>query len=136
MTTLAVTGYMDLTDDTVPVVRAELDALLAPYASDGLVGLSCIAKGVDSLFAQAVLEAGGRLVVVVPSRDYRKRKVTPDHAAVFDRLTAAASEVLVMPHETATREAYEAANGELLRRADRAGLPVDAVWPEGAARRG
>ncbi|MBB1246850.1 hypothetical protein GL263_25345 [Streptomyces durbertensis] len=143
------------------MVRAELGALLAPYASDGLVGLSCIAKGADSLFAEAVLEAGGRLVVVVPSKDYRERRVKPEHAAVFDRLTAAASEVLVMPRETATGEAYEAANGELLRRADRlvavwdgrpptgrggtgdfvvgageAGLPVDVVWPEGAARRG
>ncbi|MBW1597501.1 hypothetical protein [Streptomyces sp. JJ38] len=160
MTILAVTGHMDLTDDTVPLVRRALRKILAEYRGGELVGISCIAKGSDSLFAEAVLEAGGRLVVVIPSQDYRERKVKPDHAATFDRLTAAASEVVVMPHATADRSAYEAANTVLLERGERlvavwngqppgakgggtadvvlaarsSGLPVDVVWPEGAAR--
>ncbi|MEU1665759.1 hypothetical protein ABZ547_19510 [Streptomyces sparsogenes] len=161
MTTIAVTGHMDLTEDSVPLVRAELDKILAAYEPAGLVGVSCIARGSDSLFAEAVLAVGGRLVVVVPSRDYREAKVKPDHAATFDRLMGAAHEVVVMPHATANREAYEAANAVLLERADRlvavwngqpptgkgggtadvvyeargAGLPVDVVWPDGASRR-
>ena len=159
MTTIAVTGHMDLTDTSAGLVRKALVELLSGYA-DGLIGVSCIARGADSLFAEAVLEVGGRLVVVLPSRDYRKTKVKPDHAPVFDRLRGAAAEVVTMPYETAGRAAYEAANSELLRRADRliavwdgsppsgkgggtadtvaearaAGLPVDVVWPEGAAR--
>ncbi|KPC93683.1 hypothetical protein [Streptomyces albus] len=162
MTTLAVTGHMDLTDETVPLVRDALDKVLADYEPAGLVGVSCIAKGSDSLFAEAVLDAGGRLVVVLPSRDYRDAKVKPEHAPTFDRLRAAASQVVVMPHETANRAAYEAANAELLRRADRLvavwdgrppsgkgggtadtvqlarteGLAVTVVWPPGAARTG
>jgi hypothetical protein len=162
VTIIAVTGHMDLTGDTVPLVRAALDDLLKPYADGGdLVGVSCIAKGADSLFAEAVLAAGGRLTVVVPSRDYRRTKVKPDHAALFDRLAEAADEVLVLPNDTADRRAYEAANAVLLQRADRlvavwdgeppsgkgggtadtvleaqaAGIPVDVVWPAGAARR-
>ncbi|OMI39048.1 hypothetical protein [Streptomyces sparsogenes] len=161
MTTIAVTGHMDLTEDSVPLVRAELDKILAGYEPAGLVGVSCIARGSDSLFAEAVLAVGGRLVVVVPSRDYREAKVKPDHAATFDRLRDAAQEVVVMPYATASREAYEAANAVLLERADRlvavwdgqpptgkgggtadvvyeareAGLPVDVVWPDGASRR-
>ncbi|GAA0937424.1 MULTISPECIES: hypothetical protein [Streptomyces violaceusniger group] len=161
MTTIAVTGHMDLTDASVPLVRGELDRLLAAYDPAGLVGVSCVAKGGDSVFADAVLAVGGRLVVVIPSRDYRQAKVRPDHAATFDRLVAAADEVLVMPHETANRQAYEAANAVLLERADRlmavwdgrppsgkgggtadvvgqargAGVPVDVVWPDGASRR-
>ncbi len=161
MTTLAVTGHMDLTDDSVPLVRAALRALLAQHAGPDLVGVSCIAAGSDSLFAEEVLAAGGKLIVVVPSKDYRQAKVKPGHAAVFDRLRDAVSEVLVMPHETANRAAYESANTVLLERGDRlvavwngeppsgkgggtadvvllaqgAGLPVDVVWPEGAARR-
>ncbi|MFI1015301.1 hypothetical protein [Streptomyces sp. NPDC020965] len=161
MPTLAVTGHMDLTDDSVPLVRAALRELLAAYGSD-LTGVSCIAAGADSLFAQEVSAVGGRLVVVIPSRDYRQRKVRPEGAAVFDRLVAAAVEVVTLPQETADRGAYEAANSELLRRADRlvavwdgrppagkgggtadtvvaaraAGIPVDVVWPEGVARRG
>ena len=64
----------------------------------------------------------------------------PDHAPVFDRLVEAAEEVLVLPHETANRQAYEAANAVLIERADQLvavwnGAPVDVVWPDGAARR-
>ncbi|WNZ09988.1 hypothetical protein [Streptomyces sp. 11x1] len=163
-TTIAVTGHLDLTERAVPLVRAALDELLKPYAGDAgpLVGVSCIAKGADTVFAEAVLAAGGRLVVVVPSRDYRRGVVEPEHGGSYDRLSAAAEEVVVLPYETADREAYEAANAVLVQRADRlvavwdgapptgmgggtadavvaaraAGIPVDVVWPEGAARGG
>lgn len=162
MTTIAVTGHMDLTEDSVPLVRNALDELLKAYDPAELVGVSCIAAGSDSLFADAVLAAGGRLVVVLPSQDYRQAKVKPNYAETFDRLVKAADEVCVMPHETANRQAYETANRTLLDRADRlvavwngvppsgkgggtadvvveareAGMPVDVVWPEGAQRRG
>ncbi|MEU1600214.1 hypothetical protein ABZ468_47560 [Streptomyces sp. NPDC005708] len=161
MTTIAVTGHMDLTEDSVPLVRTALDELLKQYADDSeLVGVSCIAKGADSLFAEAVLAVGGRLTAVIPSQDYRQNKVKPDHAVLFDFLVEAAEEVLVLPHETANRQAYEAANAILIERADRlvavwngeppsgkgggtadtvleaqaACIPVDVVWPDGAAR--
>lgn len=160
MTTIAVTGHMDLSETTVPLVRADLEKRLADYDPVQLTGLSCIAKGADSLFAESVLAVGGRLVVVVPSEDYRRAKVKPEHVATFDRLRSAAGEVLVMPYETANRQAYEAANAVLLERADRLmavwdgrspsgkgggtadvvveargmGLPVDVVWPEGSER--
>lgn len=162
VTTLAVTGHMDLTDASVSLVRDALQDLLAGYGGPDLVGVSCIAAGSDSLFAEAVLAAGGRLVAVIPSQDYRQTKVRPQHAPLFDKLIEAADEVLTMPFETAGREAYEAANHVLLDRADRliavwngqppggkgggtadvvvdaraAGIPVDVVWPEGAERIG
>ncbi|WP_327183004.1 hypothetical protein [Streptomyces sp. NBC_01334] len=163
MTTIAVTGHMDLTEDSLPLVRSALDDLLGRYAHDGrLIGVSCLARGADLLFAEAVLAAGGRLTVVVPSRDYRLSQVGPADAPLFDRLLAAAAEVLVLPREKAGRQAYEAANTVLIERADRlvavwngepptgrgggtadtvlearaASLPVDVVWPEGAARGG
>ncbi|MFI1168609.1 hypothetical protein ACH4UM_34850 [Streptomyces sp. NPDC020801] len=163
MTTIAVTGHMDLAVDSVPLVRAALDGLLRPYAHGGtLVGVSCIAEGSDSVFAESVLANGGRLVVVIPSLDYRRTVVGPDHAPLFDHLVEAAGEVLVIPHETADRAAYDAANNVLLERADRLvavwngeppsgkgggtadvvlqarakGIPVDVVWPEEARRAG
>ncbi|MGW2591943.1 hypothetical protein ACWCXC_16990 [Streptomyces sp. NPDC001515] len=161
MTTLAVTGHMDLTDESVPLVRTALRALLSQYGEE-LTGVSCIAAGADTLFAEEVTAAGGRLVVIIPSQDYRSRKVQPEHGPVFDRLVDAAAEVHTLPCETANRAAYEAANAELLKRADvlvavwdgappsgkgggtadtvvearAAGLPVEVVWPEGASRRG
>lgn len=164
MTTIAVTGHLDLTEGTASLVRTALDDLLRPYAGDGgpLVGVSCVAKGADTLFAEAVLAAGGRLVVVVPSRDYRRSTVEPGHRASYDLLVEAAEEVVVLPYETSDRQAYEAANAVLVERADRlvavwdgtpptgrgggtadavlearaAGVPVDVVWPDGAARCG
>jgi len=161
MTSLAVTGHMDLTEESAPLVRAALRGLLREHGGD-LTGVSCIAAGADTLFAEEVTALGGRLVAVIPSQDYRSAKVKGDHAPIFDRLVEAAVEVLVLPHETANRSAYEAANAELLKRADRlvavwdgcppsgkgggtadtveqaraAGLPVDVVWPNGAARKG
>lgn len=159
MTTIAVTGHMDLTESTVPLVQEALRDLLREYRASDLIGVTCLARGSDTLFAEAVVEVGGRLVVVLPSQDYRQAKVKPDHAPAFDRL-ATAAEVVTMPYDTANREAYEAANAELLKRADRlvavwdgvpptgkgggtadtveqarsAGVPVDVVWPSGAQR--
>ncbi|MFF4051958.1 hypothetical protein ACFYZ5_35480 [Streptomyces chartreusis] len=161
MTALAVTGHMDLTKDSVPLVRESLRETLKPYAAKGgLVGVSCIAKGSDSIFAEVVLELRGSLVAVIPSKDYRQNKVKPDHAATFDRLIDAADEVIVLDNETANRAAYEDANRTILQRAERlvavwngeppsgkgggtadtvleareVGLPVHVVWPQGAAR--
>ena len=163
MTTLAVTGHIDLTEDSMPLIRGALANLLTRYTTDGrLIGVSCLAKGADSLFAEAVLTAGGRLIAVIPSQDYRRHQVRPDQAPLFDHFVESAEEVVVLPHTTANRQAHEAANTVLLQRADRlvavwngepptgrgggtadtvlearaAGIPVDVVWPEGAARRG
>lgn len=153
---VAVTGHMNITENTAVLVRADITRRLADVP--GLVGVSCIARGADSVFAQAVLEAGGRLEVVLPSRNYREARVKPDHASFFDDLVARASVVRVMDFAEAGRAAYEAANEALLASADRLiavwdgeggeaggtgsvvklarerGVAVDVVWPEGAAR--
>ncbi|MGW2488346.1 hypothetical protein ACWCV9_14160 [Streptomyces sp. NPDC001606] len=162
MVTIAVTGHMDLADETVGPVRAELRDLLAGLRNDTLVGRSCLARGADTLFAEVVLSLGGRLSVIIPSRDYREAVVRPADLAAFDALRKAASDVVVMPYEHAGRAAYEAANRRLLQGADRlvavwdgsaptsrgggtadtvaaarsAGLAVDVVWPVGAVRSG
>ncbi|WP_326727976.1 hypothetical protein [Streptomyces phaeochromogenes] len=162
MTTIAVTGHMDLADEATGPVRAALRALLAEFRGDTLVGRSCLAVGADSLFAEEILALGGRLSVILPSRDYREAVVRPEDLARFDALRDAAEDVTVMPYEHAGREAYEAANHRLLQQAHRlvavwdggapsgrgggtadtvavaraAGLTVDVVWPSGARRTG
>ncbi len=153
------TGHRDLTEASVPLVRRVLREFLGPYAAEGITGLSCLADGADSLFAEAVLALGGRLVAVIPARDYRERQVGDVQGATFDRLIAAAAEVLVLGHDSAGGQAYEDANRELVRRAHRlvavwdgetstaqggtatavaaarrAGLPLHVVWPAGASR--
>jgi predicted Rossmann fold nucleotide-binding protein DprA/Smf involved in DNA uptake len=156
MVRIGVTGHMDITDDSARLIYEEIAQLIAEY--DTVTGVSCIARGADSVFAQAILDAGGRLEVVVPSRNYRAKKVKPDHAELFDDLVERAALVEVMPFEDAGPEAYEAANeivagsvdrlvavwdgqpgkrggtGTVVELARAKGVPVDVVWPSGAQR--
>ncbi|HUR08693.1 MAG TPA: hypothetical protein VM347_39565 [Nonomuraea sp.] len=46
---------MDLTADSIPIVSAAIREYLAQNSTD-LTGVSCIARGADSLFAAAVLD--------------------------------------------------------------------------------
>ncbi|MFD7788316.1 hypothetical protein ACFV4Q_35280 [Streptomyces nojiriensis] len=159
MATIAVTGHANLTGASLPLVAEALATLLARYPAAELTGMSCLAAGADTVFADAVLALGGRLVAVLPSSDYRARMPAGPHAAAFDRLLQAAAEVKVMPYRRAGAPAYAAANRLLLGRAEllvavwdggpggrtggtgdavaaaRAqGMPVEVVWPAGAAR--
>ncbi|WP_067647221.1 hypothetical protein [Nocardia harenae] len=158
MVRIGVTGHMNITDVTATAVYTAVRTLLAEHEPGELVGVSCIARGADSVFARAVLDSGARLEVVLPSRNYRSAKVKPDHAAEFDDLTTRATAIRVMDFEDAGREAYEAANEAVLGTVDRLvavwdgdtgqaggtgsvvalarerGVPVDVVWPAGADR--
>lgn len=157
---VAVTGHMDVADDATELIRSAIDTKLEELRrrSDSIVGISCIARGADSIFAKAILDQGFTLEVVLPSKNYRTDKVKPHDLERFDTLATAASVVHVMPFNDAGREAYEAANSTLLRQADiliavwdgdeskrggtgtvvaearTIGIPVTVIWPEGAHR--
>lgn len=119
---VAVTGHMNITAATIPLVAAAIRDHLGQIPD--LVGVSCIARGADSVFAQAVLDVGGTLEVILPAADYREAKVKPDHAPLFDELLGKATIVKTMPFPTANRYAYEAANNAMLDTADE----LVAVW--------
>jgi hypothetical protein len=149
---------MSLTPDSVPLVAAGIRQVLS--AHDGpLVGVSCLARGADQVFARVVLELGGRLDVVLPAADYRERKVKPDNREEFDELIGRSSTVRVLPFETSNQDAYAAANevvftsvdtlvavwdgappdarggtADAVEAARARGIPVTVVWPDGAAR--
>jgi hypothetical protein len=157
---IAVTGHMNLTVETEELVRqAVMNELASCCKPAELIGISCIARGADTIFAQAVLDGGGRLEVVLPSADYRQVKVKPDHAARFDLLIDRAEKVHVGRSATANRAAYEEANEILLSASDvlfavwdgaqgadkggtasvvelaeSRGLAVRVIWPDGARR--
>lgn len=159
MPRIAITGHMNLTADSVPLVYQAITGALASYASHELTGISCIARGADSIFAQAVLDVGGKLEVVLPAASYREKKIEPDQAPQFDELIRQATMVRVMPYEEANRVAYEATNEVLASTCDTLfaiwdgqrgvdkgstasvveyarsrGVPVEVIWPEGASR--
>lgn len=159
MPRIGITGHSNLTADTVPLVADGIRAVLAEHPASGLVGVTCLARGADQVFARVVLALGGAVEVVLPAADYRERKVKPGNAADFDALISTAATVHTMPFTESNREAYMAASEHVLGTVDamiavwdggpsgghggtadvvdaarERGLPVTVVWPDGAER--
>lgn len=158
MTRIAISGHRGLPPETTAAVAAEIRARVAQRADGDLVGVSCLADGPDTLFAQAVLRFGGSLVVVVPARKYRE-SLPAEHHSVYDELLTAASEVIALDREDSDSEAHQAGSVRMLDNADellavwdgkpargyggtadvvaaarRRGMPVTVVWPAEASR--
>ncbi|ASO21566.1 hypothetical protein FHR81_003210 [Actinoalloteichus hoggarensis] len=156
---IGVTGHSNLTADSEPLIAEAIRERLRDRAPGGLVGVTCLARGADQVFAEVICELGGAVEVVLPAADYRARKVKPDNAARFDRLLGRASSVHTMPFDTSSSAAYMAASERLLDGVDEViavwdgrpsagsggtadvviaarqrGLPVSVVWPTGAGR--
>jgi hypothetical protein len=155
---IGVTGHSNLTPDSLTTVAEAVHAVLADL-DEPITGVSCLARGADQVFARVVLEMGHRLEVVLPSADYRERKVKPDNRTDFESLIERAASVRVLPFDTANRDAYAAAGdavlddvatlvavwdgsppdgrggtAETVWAARERGVPVTVVWPDGARR--
>lgn len=118
-----VTGHSNITDATSELVREEIVALLRAK-DDDFTGMTCLARGADQAFADAVLEVGGLLSVVVPAHDYFDH-ISDAGALIRCRafLAAAASKV-TMDRETSGPEAYLDASRYLISQCDH----LVAVW--------
>lgn len=155
---VGITGHRGLPTPSETLVRAALAAELRTYPADELVGVSCLADGPDAWFAQAVLDHGGALEVVVPAARYRDG--LPDwHHAEYDALLGRASHV----HDTGLEASDSAAHmagseilvglvdallavwdglpargfggtADVVAHARTVGVPVRVLWPDGAAR--
>ncbi|MFI6094494.1 hypothetical protein ACIA8G_03020 [Lentzea sp. NPDC051213] len=160
MTQLAITGHRGLSAE----LEAEVDRMIRAAVADDraggetVVGVSCLADGADAVFAQAVLDAGGSLVAVLPAVRYRE-SLPEDYRPVYDRLLARAAKVVQLPHVTPDPDAYMEAGkrmvdesesliavwdgqpgrgaggtADVVAYARSRGLPVTVLWPEGAIR--
>ncbi|MET0781408.1 MAG: hypothetical protein ABWY26_04290 [Microbacterium sp.] len=125
-TRVAVTGHRALEHprEVRDRLRAELRRLPRP-----LVGISALAAGADVLFARAVLEAGGRLEVVLASRDFAK-SLPRSARGELRRLLTRARRVDVVGGGHPGAAAYSAAGTAMLARADL----LIAVWDGGPSR--
>lgn len=157
MIRIGVTGHRDLAPSVADVVAASVRARLEPYGR-AMVGLSCLADGADTLFAEAVLARGAALEAVVPAAGYRDG-LPAAHRPVYDRLLGRCALVHALPGAASTPQAHLAAGRLLVERCDRLlavwdGLPargpggtadvvayarslsrpVTVLWPEGARR--
>jgi hypothetical protein len=155
---IGITGHTNLSDDTVPLVAEGIRAAIGGGGGQDFVGVTCLARGADQVFARVVLDLGGSVEVVVPAADYRDRKVMPDNIADFDDLIGKATTVRTMPFAESDGNAYMAANeymldhveamiavwdggpsgrggtGEVVETARKRRIPVTVVWPNGALR--
>ncbi|MET8757971.1 hypothetical protein [Lentzea sp. NPDC004782] len=156
MTRLAITGHRGLSAE----LEAEVDRMIRAAVDRGgdLVGVSCLADGADAVFAQAVLDAGGALVAVLPALEYRE-SLPEDYRPVYDRLLARAGKVVQLPFVTPDPDAYMEAGKRMVEESDSLlavwdglpgrgpggtadvvayarsrGVPVTVLWPEDAVR--
>ncbi|MGP4001673.1 hypothetical protein [Streptomyces sp. 8N706] len=156
---VGITGHRGLSSDVERAVRRLLATVVQEHDASALIGISCIVDGPDAWFAEAVLEHGGRLEVVVPAAQYRDG-LPQSHWPIYDALMRRASEV----HDTgmtASDSAAHMAGSEILvgladellavwdgepawgyggtadvvAYAERSGVPVRVLWPEGATRK-
>ncbi|MGW8379643.1 hypothetical protein [Streptomyces sp. ODS28] len=155
---LGITGHRGLPEKTEQLVREALAELVREYEPGKLTGVSCLAEGPDTWFAEAVLEHGGKIEAVVPSRTYRE--ALPDHhVPTYDRLLGQAVKVydtgLSESNPTADMLANENLVGlvdellavwdgrparayggaaDVVAHAERQEVRVRRVWPEGSTR--
>jgi hypothetical protein len=161
MTRVGITGHSNITGETAELVRVEMSNVISQYAKlddAGLIGITCLGRGADQVFAEVVLSLKGQLEVVVPSKDYDQIP-DPKSSARYQRLLRQAVSVREMPFETAGPEAYFAATKELIQASEiilavwdggppdgrggtadavnfarQAGREIVVIWPTGAAR--
>lgn len=152
------TGHRLLDAGTAQVVERALHERLARLAPDVLVGVSSLADGADQLFAEAVLALGGSLEVVLPAARYRQ-ELPAEYVRAFDRLLSHACAVECLQYQDSTSEAHMEAGRVVVERSDvlvavwdgrpargfggtgdvvayarGLGVPVEVIWPRGAAR--
>lgn len=155
---IGISGHRGLPDESAKLVKAALKEAVSRYSAADLVGVSCIADGPDSWFAQAILDQGGTLEIVVPAHKYRE-SLPASHHATYDALMHLACDV----HETGMSESDSNAHmtgseilvgladeliavwdgqpargyggtADVVAYAQRTGVPVRIVWPSGATR--
>jgi len=155
---IGITGHRQFDEPTSRLIREALRRVVAACPSHDLVGVTCLAEGSDTLFAEAVADRGGRLEVVVPALRYREA-LPRSHRRAYDELLARADSVHRLPLTESDEAAYLAGSHRMLTIIDRLvavwdglpargvggtaevvaaarerGLPVEVVWPAGARR--
>jgi hypothetical protein len=121
---IGITGHQRLDHPTAwaDVVR-EIDAVLA-RRGEHVVGITSLAIGADQVFADAVLQRGGSLRVVVPFEGYEATFAEGPARDAYERLLLEADKVEYLEKSGTDEEAFFAAGKRVVDLADE----VIAVW--------
>jgi hypothetical protein len=155
---VGITGHRGLPKSVEAQVRTLLAARVKAFDSRDLVGISCIADGPDAWWAETVLDAGGKIEAVIPAEAYRD-DLPSWHHPVYDKLLRSASDVHRTGLLESTSEAHQAGSeilvglsdeviavwdgqpargyggtADVVSYAQRVGVPVTVLWPDGASR--
>ena len=136
---IGITGHRQFDEPTSRLIREALHRVIAAYQSHDLVGVTCLAEGSDTLFAEAVAGRGGRLEVVVPALRYREA-LPRSHRHAYDEFLARADRPHRLPLIESDDAAYLAGSHRMLTIIDQLvavwdGLPARGVG-DGRGRRG
>lgn len=157
MTTVGITGHINITGETRVKAAREIAEILAAQPAP-IVGLTSLAPGADQAFAWAVAAAGGDLVFVRPCARI-EGSIPEGNLAHFRAARDLAVEVVELPFGEPSEDAYLAAGeyiadnvdllvavydgqpsggrggtGDIVERRQAAGRPLVVVWPPGSAR--
>jgi hypothetical protein len=158
VTALGVTGHQTIPPGARELVVGAIRDILSE-AEAPLYAVTSLAAGADQLFATEFLRTGGRLHVIVPSRNYERTFTTKEDLALFRSLLKAAHTVTRLDYEEPSEEAFLAAGkgvvdncetliavwdgkparglggtADVVRYARDTGKAVSIVWPDGIGR--
>jgi hypothetical protein len=128
LTVVGATGHQQLPADAIPYLVDEVRNILRA-CEPPLSVASSLAAGADQLIAREVLRCGGRLLAVVPARDYEST-FSPNDLRSYEDLMALADEIKRLDFREPSQRAYWAAGHEIVDRCD---LLV-AIWDGHPAR--
>ncbi|MCH0542164.1 hypothetical protein I3F58_21935 [Streptomyces sp. MUM 203J] len=157
---IAAVGHTDLTPSTLTLVETELRARLERLAEEA-TGLVRVGSGLPLAFGRAVREAGRRLVVLLPAQGSVPAVLPRRDRVAAGELLLLAERMRLLPYDPEGRDACVSADERMIRTSRRLlavwdgspsngrdatahlvayararGIPVDVVWPRGAARTG
>jgi len=121
---IGITGHQRLKDAAGwAQVRARINEAL-DLADRPLIGLSSLAIGADQMFAEAVLQLGGNLELIIPFKGYELKFDDGSARLAYQRLLDQATKVETLEKAGSDEEAYLAAGRRIVDRCER----LIAVW--------
>ncbi len=95
-------------------IRREIRVTLQTQNASDLTGITCLADGADTIFAEVVSEMGGRLIVIVPATTYRDN-LPAEHHSAYDQLYNQANEIYRLAFHESSSKAHMQASRLLTR---------------------
>jgi hypothetical protein len=154
-----IVGHADLTAATLRLVESELHQRMSRLVPRGMAGAARVGSGLPVAFARAVRGAGLKVVAVLPALGTLPAPLPERDARAAGEMLMLAERVRLVEYDPRHRDACVTADEALIRSCLRVlavwdgswstardrtahlvayargrGVPVDVVWPFGAAR--